>query len=250
MTRRGPVIVLMEPQLGENIGAVARAMLNCGLDELRLVRPRDGWPSEKARAAASGADRVCDAARVFDSLDTAIGDLGFLVATSARPRGMVQRVVDARQGAALLHARAADGVATGVLFGPEATGLTNDDLTAADVILDIPLNPDFASLNIAQAVMIVAYEWYLGGRAGGGRARVGSDRSPPAAKGEILALFSHLEAELDAAEFFRNPKMRPTVVRNLRNALSRAGLSEAETRTLRGVVKALSHARKARARRE
>jgi len=155
----GPAIILVEPQLGENIGTAARAMLNCGLDDLRLVRPRDGWPSEKAVAAASGADTVLENARLYPSVAAAISDLVHVFAATARDRGMVRREVTPRRAATEMRAWLGTGEACGVLIGPERTGLLNDDLALADTVLTVPLNPAFSSLNLAQAVLIVGYEW-------------------------------------------------------------------------------------------
>src|SRR2546429_5159990 len=156
----GPAIILVQPQLGENIGTAARAMLNCGLDDLRLVRPRDGWPSDRAVAAASGADRVLDKARLFPSVDAAIGDLAHVYAATARDRYMVKRELTPRRAAEEMRGFLAAGEACGVLFGPERTGLVNDQVALADTVVTVPLNPAFSSLNLAQAVLIVGHEWF------------------------------------------------------------------------------------------
>src|SRR5438309_3622147 len=157
----GPAIILVEPQLGENIGTAARAMMNCGLDDLRLVRPRDGWPSDKAVGAASGADRVLDKARLFPSVDAAIGDLAHVYAATARDRYMVKRELTPRRAAEEMRGFLAAGEACGVLFGPERTGLINDQIALADTVVSVPLNPAFSSLNLAQAVLIIGYEWFI-----------------------------------------------------------------------------------------
>ncbi len=231
-----PAIILVRPQLADNIGATARAMLNFGLTELRLVAPRDGWPNSRAAAMASGADRVLDEARLFDTVEDAVADLHHVYATTARPRDMLKPVATAA-GAAAEMRRDAD--AAGVLFGPERAGLNNDDVVLADTILTVPLNPDFSSLNLAQAVLLVAYEWHKAGDATPGR-EVAMGRTRPANKHELGQLFSHLEDELDAAGFFA-PVMakRPSMIRNLRNMLHRANFTEQDVRTLRGVIKAL-----------
>src|SRR6516225_8068238 len=161
----GPAIILVDPQLGENIGTAARAMLNCGLDDMRLVRPRDGWPSEKAVAAASGADPVLEKARLYPSVPAAIYDLVHVYAATARDRGMVRREVTPRRAAAEMRDWLAAGEPCGVLIGPERTGLLNDDVTLADTVLTVPLNPAFSSLNLAQAVLVVGYEWFTSGAA-------------------------------------------------------------------------------------
>ena len=234
----GPAIILVEPQMGENIGAAARAMLNCGLTDLRLVRPRDGWPNEKADAAAAGATIVLAGVRVFDRTEAAIADLTQVYATTARPRDMVKRILTARRAAEDMRAHWSAGRAVGILFGPERTGLHNDDLTLADTLITVPLNPGFASLNLAQAVLLVGHEWFTTG-----------DESPedyvhlggsaPATKDELTGLFAHLEAELDETGFYTSEEKRPSMVRNVRNTLQRAMMTEQEVRTFHGIIKAL-----------
>src|SRR5438128_11219428 len=231
----GPVIILVEPQLGENIGTAARAMMNCGLDDLRLVRPRDGWPSDKAIAAASGADAVLAKARLYPDIPAAIADLIHVYAATARDRGMVRREVTPRHAAREIRARLATGEACGVMFGPERTGLLNDDVALADTVLTVPLNPGFASLNLAQAVMIVGYEWFTSEiaslpetlRRGGSR---------PTTKEELLNFFEHLEEELERNGFLRNLESRPNMVRNLRSPFQPPPCTDQELRTLPGVV--------------
>jgi tRNA/rRNA methyltransferase len=235
---RAPAIILVEPQLGENIGAAARAMLNCGLTELRLVRPRDGWPNPKAQAAASGADRVLDSVSLFDQTTEAIADLNYVVATTARRRDMVKPVFTPAAAAAELRSRAAAGQRCGILFGPERTGLFNDDIPLADSILTVPLNPEFSSLNVAQAVLLVVHAWYSAGDGTPGlELPTGSSR--PATKGELDNLFRHLEAELESGGFFTSAEQAPSMTRNLRNMLQRAGMTEQEIRTFHGVITAL-----------
>ena len=245
-----PVVILVNPQLGQNIGTAARAMANFGLSQLRLVEPRDGWPNEYARKAAAGADWIIDNAQVFDTLEEAIADLHYVYATTARPRGMTKTVITPEQAGRDMHARMAGGQKLGILFGRERWGLTNDEVSLANVIITAPVNPDFASLNIAQAVLLVAYEWYrhIAGEAVG----MGTDEAPPVKPGlqtpdsrpatrrELLALFEHLETALEEAGYFRSPDMKPTIVRNLRNMLERAELSEQEVRTFHGVIRTLS----------
>ena len=235
-----PAIILVAPQLAENIGTAARAMANFGLADLRLVNPRDGWPSEKARAAASGADHVIDGARVFRPVAEAIADLGFVYATTARPREVAKAVAGPREAAAAsrAHSPAAGGV--GVLFGRERTGLTNEEMSLADAILTLPVDPGFSSLNIAQAVLIVAYEWRLVGLARGRGAAVRRRRSRRRRRAkQLIGMFEHLERALDDAGFFRPPEQRPHMVARLRAMLQRAGLTEQEVRTLRGMIAAL-----------
>ena len=246
----GPVIVLVEPQLGENIGMAARAMLNCRLTELRLVKPRDGWPSDEATAAAAGADEVVEGARVFDTTADAVADLERVFATTARTRDMTQRILTPRQAGAEIRdfmAGARSGgqeeIKAGVLFGREAKGLKNDDLALCDAVVMAPVNPAFSSLNLAQAVFCIGYEWLL---AGFGDGKDGGDRlvmakeTRPANKAELQSLFEHLEQELDASGFLHVKEKRPVMVRNIRNVLQRAHLTEQEVRTLHGIITSLA----------
>jgi len=235
----GPAIILVEPQLGENIGTAARAMMNCGLDDLRLVRPRDGWPSDKAIAAASGADAVLAKARLYPGVPAAIADLVHVYAATARDRGMVRREVTPRHAATEMRTRLAADEPCGLLFGPERTGLLNNDVALADTVLTVPLNPGFASLNLAQAVMIVGYEWFTSGaEAPAETLRRGGSR--PATKEELLNFFDHLEEELVKNGFLHNRESRPSMVRNLRSLFQRAQCTEQELRTLHGVVTAFA----------
>lgn len=264
--------MLVEPQLGFNIGACARAMLNCGLRDLRIVRPRDGWPNEKARSAATVAVDVVDAARVFERTEEAVEDLHLLLATTGRTRDLHKEILEPPAAAAELLQMGAEGRPTGVLFGPERTGLENSDLVLAHKILTFPLDPACRSLNLAQAVMLVAWEWHRArlARGAGGeteegldsgtsaaaatvesndphlrrRQRRSLDLDAPATAGELAQLYEHLEQELDAAEFFRVPEKRDGMILNLRALLARAAPSRQETRTLHGVVTALTGRRK------
>ena len=236
-----PVIVLVRPQLGENIGAAARAMANCGLAELRLVGPRDGWPNYRAVAAASGADAILDAARLFDSAAAAVEDLHHLWATTARPRDQLKPVSSPRLAVRRMRRALSAGERCGVLFGPERTGLTNEELNLCDAVLTFPLNPGFSSLNLAQAVLLVAY--LVTEPDDASDAEVVVEREPghaPAAHGQIERFFRHLEQELDRHGFLHHAQMRPTMVRNLRNIFLRADLRDQEVRVLHGVVSALS----------
>lgn len=244
----GPAIVLVEPQLGENVGAAARAMLNCGLVELRLVHPRDGWPNKKAAAAASGADDVIAQARVFDSTADAVADLSYVYAATARDRQMIKPVVTPRQAALEMRERIGQGSSVGVLFGRERIGLTNDEVALADTTLGVPLNPAFASLNLAHAVLVVAYEWFMAADATPPR-RLVTNQTRPAEKAELLNFFAHLESELDACGFLRNREKRPSMVRNIRNLFQRAHLTEQEIQTLHGIVTELTTLRSRRAKR-
>ncbi len=232
-------VVLVEPQLGENIGMVARAMLNCGIEDLRLVNPRDGWPSEPARNAASGADVVIDGAQVFETTDDAIADLDYVLATTARPRDMTKDVFTPHAAAAELRKRVAGGGKTGILFGKESTGLHNDDVTRADGVLTVPLNPQFTSLNLAQCVLLVCYEWFTQADVTAPHDLKMPDDTRPATKEELRMMYEHLEQELDATGFLRVAEKRPTMVRNIRNMLGRAGFTEKEVRSMRGIISAL-----------
>jgi tRNA/rRNA methyltransferase len=240
-----PVIVLVGTQLGENVGTTARAMLNFGLTELRLVRPQCGWPNVKALNAASGATEVLNRLRLFESVEEATADLQRLYATSARPRDLVKPVVDAAAAAAGMRAALGRGERVGVLFGPERTGLSNDDLALADALITVPLNPAFTSLNLAQAVLLVGYEWFRGG----GPPPPGpssEDSARPATKGEIEGLHRHLVSELDAVDFFRADDRRISLARTIRLILARAALREPDVHLLHGIVKALARGRPGR----
>ena len=242
----GPTIILVQPQLGENIGTAARAMFNCGLTELRLVKPRDGWPNERAVAMASGADIVLDNAQLFDSVEAAIADLRRVYATTARDRFMVKRVVTPRQAAGEMRRFVAAGEGCGILFGPERAGLVNDHIALADTVLSVPLNPAFSSLNLGQAVLLVGYEWFAAGEAALPEL-MQTGHSRPGTKEELLGFMAHLEEELDRSGFMRTKEKRPSMVRNLRNLFQRAQLTEQELRTLHGVVTALAGPRERRA---
>jgi tRNA/rRNA methyltransferase len=234
-----PVIILVEPQMGENIGAAARAMLNCGLTRMRLVRPRDGWPNSKALASASGADRVIEGAQLFDTTSAAIADLQFVLATTARQRDMVKTILAPEAAAEELRNKAAAGQRCGILFGPERTGLLNDDIPLADAVVTIPTNPEFASLNLAQSVLLIGYFWWrLGIEAPAQRLETGGN--PPATKAELENLFARLEEALEAGGFYTTEQQRPTMVRNMRNLLQRAQMTEQEVRTFHGVIVALA----------
>lgn len=237
----GPAIILVRPQLGENIGMCCRAMLNNGLTDLRLVDPRDGWPNDKARAAASGADVVVDGVRIFETTADAVTDLNRVYATTARPRDSSQTVMTPREAAPSLHADARNGVRTGVLFGPEAKGLANEDVVMADAILAVPLNPAFRSLNLAQAVFCVAYEWFQGGvDMAAWHEGTSSRGAAPASKEDLVHMFEHLEQELDDCGFLRPPEKRPTMVQNIRIMFQRAQLTDQEVRTMRGIISGLT----------
>lgn len=240
-----PIFILVEPQMGENIGAAARAMLNFGIQGLRLVAPRDGWPNPAAKAMAAGASNVIDGARVFETLGEAVSDCHYVLATTARPRESRLPVLAPPEACKALGAHLKNNIEgegrCAVLFGGERAGLTADHLRHVDGIITIPVNPAFASLNLAQAVLLVAYEW--------GRAR-GLDifdsplsEESPARRDEFDRMMAHLEEELDAAGFFHPPEKRALMVRNLTASLIRAGFTHTEVQTMRGVIKALARGR-------
>lgn len=235
----GPAVILVEPQLGENIGMVARAMANFGLSEMRLVNPRDGWPSDTARAAASKADHVIDGAVVFDTLEEAIADLNFVFATTARERDGFKPVRGPVEAATALRRRMTGGEKCGVLFGRERWGLSNEEVGLADEIVTYPVNPAFASLNIAQAVLLMSYEWMKSGLESGSETPFSHPEMQPATKADLQGLFDHLEEALEARGYFRPPDKKPKMVDNLRAVLSRPGFHLPEIRVLRGVIRSL-----------
>ena len=242
-----PIVVLVEPQLGENIGAAARAMANFGLSRLRLVKPQQGWPNEKARVMAAGADRILAAASLYETLNEAIGDCSFVVATTARNHDQAKAVVSAEAAAAEVMPRVAAGENVAIVFGRERIGLENHEVALADRIVTLPVNPAFASLNLAQAVVIVAYEWFK--RAGGGALPFSMpEKSPPAPKQQLDALFADLERELERVEFFRPEEKRGTMSINLRNIFQRMAPTQQDIRTLHGVINAIVQGRKGPAR--
>jgi tRNA/rRNA methyltransferase len=238
---RPPAIILVEPQMGENIGAAVRAMANFRLTDLRLVAPRDGWPNHKASAAASGATGIIDEVRVFASAEAAIADLNFVYATTARIRDLPKGVVGPREAVAELRTRSNAGEATGIMFGRERWGLSNEEIALADAIVTYPVNPKFASLNIAQAVLLVAYEWMTAGLDGALSTRTAlAERDVTAApKEHLFGLMQHLETALDPTGYFRTTDMKPTMVQNLRAVMQRAGFTRDEIDLLHGVIGAL-----------
>src|SRR6476646_29761 len=243
----GPVVILVEPQMGENIGSAARAMANFGLGRLRIVKPREDWPNPQARKMASGADRVLDDAVVYDTLAEAIADCTLVFATTARAHDQAKPVVDAEVAAREAAPKVAAGETVGILFGRERIGLENHEVALADRIVTLPVNPAFASLNLAQAVIIIAYEWFkLTG--GGGLPFSMPQKSPPAAKQQLDAFFSDLERELERVEFFRPEEKRGTMSVNLRNIFQRMAPTQQDIRTLHGVLTAIAQGREGPAR--
>ena len=238
-----PVVVLDRSQLAENIGAAARVMANFGLTELRLVSPRDGWPQDRAWAAASGANWVLDDAKLFDSVAAATADLHLLYALTARPRETALPVFDARAGAGALARASAEGLRTGLLFGAERAGLETADVALAHAVVTLPVDLRHRSLNLAQSVAVMAYEWRMTRPDPTVALPAAKPPPPPAAAEQVAALFDHLERDLEAAGFFFPPENKPSMVRNLRVALGRARFTEQEVRTLHGVVTALTKGR-------
>lgn len=234
-------IVLVEPQIGENIGAVARAMLNFGVTDLRLVRPKQAWPNPRAQATASGADIVLEKARLFDTTEDAVGDLHRLYATTARHRELLKPVAAPRHAAAEMRRFVSAGEKVGVMFGAERTGLLNEDVVLAHTLITIPTNRAFFSLNLGQAALLVLYEFGMTaeGVPLGEHFDMGGNR--PANRFELFGLFHQLEAELDESGFFDNiPTKRDSIVQNIRNSFQRGALLEQDVRTLRGVIKAIA----------
>jgi tRNA/rRNA methyltransferase len=229
-----PAIILVRPQLGENIGKAARAMLNFGLTDLRLVAPRDGWPNPDAGPAASGADIVLEKAQLFDSIADAIADCTHVYATTVRKRGVTKPVVTPAEAAHAIHAEPGR---SGILFGPERSGLESDDVAIARIIITVPINPEFGSLNLAQAVILCAYEWSKGVALAQPPA---TELDPPAPQAELDGMIGQLEDMLDAAGYFYPPDRIPTSKRTLRTLLTKPGWNAQEVRTLRGVLSALA----------
>jgi tRNA/rRNA methyltransferase len=226
-----PVVILVRPQLAENIGAVARAMGNGGLFHLRLVAPRDGWPQERAWRTASGADRILDAATIHPSVADAVADLH---------RVFIKPVLTARGAAAELHAIGARDLRSGILFGPERAGLDNDDIACADSLIRFDLNPGFMSLNLAQAVMILGYEWFIARAPEAAPRQLQTNETRIANKAELENFLGHLIKACDASGFLKNPQKRPGMTRNLRHFFQRGEATSQELNTLHGVVSEFS----------
>ncbi len=239
MMTGGPAVILVEPQLGENIGMVARAMANFGLSELRLVNPRDGWPNEKAIAAASRADHVIEQAKLYPTLREAIADLNFVYATTARERDNFKPVRGPVEAGRALRMRDRAGEKTDILFGRERTGLETEEVGLADEIVTFPVNPAFASLNIAQAVLLMAYEWMKSGLESEAHTAFEGPAVVPATREMLHGMFDQLEEALAVRGYFRPADKKPKMVDNLRAVLTRPGFGEAEIKVLRGVIRSL-----------
>ncbi|MFO0390138.1 MAG: RNA methyltransferase [Alphaproteobacteria bacterium] len=263
-----PIITLIRPQMGENIGAVARAMANFGLTELRLVAPRDGWPNQRAWEVSSGAGHILDAAKLYADIPAALADIHTAYATTARGRDIAKRVVSPQEAVAEIYASnphpnllpkrekeltspsplQREGwdegfIKTAILFGPERTGLENDDIALCDAFITIPTTPDYFSLNLAQAVVIFGYEWF---KQGAEVRDQGSSSAPSATKSEWTDLFNQLETYLDEAKFFRVAEKKEIMWNNIRNMLLRGRFSSQEISTLRGMLRVMWEGRKPR----
>lgn len=233
-----PAIILVNPQMGENIGAAARAMCNFGFTDLKLVNPRDGWPSKTAEANASGAFGIMPPPEVFEDTASALKPYTTIYATTARPRDMRKKVFTPRAAVKDMQEKQAAGEKIAILFGGERAGLTNDDISLAHNIITVPVNPDFSSINLAQSVLLIANEYF----------QISTDApaidlptgdSAPASHEELNDFLTRLEQELETHSFFRSEGLRPTMVRNIRNIFSRSDLTEQEVRTLQGILSAL-----------
>jgi TrmH family RNA methyltransferase len=244
---RSPVVILVRPQLADNIGAAARAMANGGLFHLRLVAPRDGWPQEAAWRNASGAQRILEQLTLHYTVADAVADLHHVFATCPRPRHIVKQVLTPRGAAAELREICNHDLRCGLLFGPERAGLDNDDMAESDALIRYPMNPAFTSLNLAQAVMVMAYEWWQTQDATPARALM-TNESSVAVKSELENFLVHLVDQLDACGFLRNQPKRPGMIRNLRHLFQRGEVTQQELRTLHGVVTELAIGRRQRGR--
>ncbi|GLR90756.1 TrmJ/YjtD family RNA methyltransferase [Bradyrhizobium iriomotense] len=239
----GPIVILVEPQLGENIGMTARAMGNFALSRLRIVNPRDGWPNIAAQRAAAGADHILERVELFDTVEQAVSDLDMLFATSARAHDQAKPVVGPEAATKEIAGHIASGGKAGILFGRERWGLTNEEVALANRVITFPVNPGFASLNLAQAVLLVGYEWFK--RATSGALPHGMpERSERASQHQIQAFFDNLVRELDRVEFLRPAEKRDTMLVNLRNIFTRMEPTKQDMHTLHGVVMAIAEGRK------
>lgn len=232
-----PAVILSQPQMGENVGAAARAMKNFGLNELVLIAPKMEWPNDKAQMLASGSGDILEAARIFPTAAEALAPYQLVLATTARGRDVLKDIHTPEAGARRLRTASHQGVRTAILFGGERAGLDNDEMSLADAVITIP-TADFWSLNLGQAVLLLGYEW-LKSADTTPAVRTRSSVAKPASREELVGLFEHLEKELDAAEFLFPPAKRETMVRNIRAMIMRSRLSDQEVRTIRGMIVAL-----------
>ena len=239
-----PVIILVQPQLVENIGMTARAMMNCGVSEMRLVDPRDPWPlheplKERMNAASSGAEEILDKAKIFETVEEALADLNYVYATTSRVHDMVNRIYTARAAAPDMIERIHDRQKVGVMFGRERTGLISEHVALANARITIPLSPVFPSLNLAQAVLLIGYEWYQANDTTK-PVQLALGKSHPVSHEDYLNFWHRLESELERNGFFVAPDMRPIMERSLQSMLQRAAMTEQEVRTWHGVISALT----------
>jgi tRNA/rRNA methyltransferase len=239
----GPIVILVEPQLGENIGMAARAMGNFALDRLRIVNPRDGWPNVAAQRAAAGADHILEHVELFETVEAAVADCTLLFATTARAHDQAKPVVGPEAAAAEMVGQINAGGTVGILFGRERWGLTNEEVGLSNRIVTFPVNPGFASLNLAQAVLLISYEWFKLSTAGTLPFAM-TERSEPASQYQIQAFFDNLVRELDKVEFLRPAEKRDTMLVNLRNIFTRMEPTKQDMHTLHGVVMAIAEGRK------
>ncbi|MBR1247142.1 TrmJ/YjtD family RNA methyltransferase [Bradyrhizobium sp. AUGA SZCCT0169] len=239
----GPVVILVEPQLGENIGMAARAMGNFALSRLRIVNPRDGWPNVAAQRAAAGADQILERAELFDTVEQAVADLTLLFATTARAHDQAKPVVAPSDAAVEIAGHVANRGGAGIMFGRERYGLQNEEVALANRIITFPVNPGFASLNLAQAVLLIGYEWFKLST-GGALPFAMPERSEPASQHQMQAFFDNLVRELDKVEFLRPAEKRDTMLVNLRNIFTRMDPTKQDMHTLHGVVMAIAEGRK------
>ncbi len=233
----------------ENIGATARAMMNCSLGDLRLVDPRDPWPlsntlQERMDATSAGATDILKNTTLYPTTEAGVGDLNSVYALTARTRDMAKEMLTPRAAIAEIHAKIQAGEKIGLMFGPERTGLINEDLACAEKLIGIPANPEFSSFNLAQSVLIMGYEWFTTAQSRPSEAQssraLNYGKTRPATKAEVFHLFEHLERELEEGGFFTSPEMKPAMTQNLRNAILRAELTEQEVRTWHGMITALA----------
>ena len=232
-----PVVILSHPQMGENIGAAARAMKNFGLSDLRLIAPQCGWPNDRAQVLASGAGGIIEKAQVFDTAAQALADIRMVFATTARDRDVLRDILTPEEAARRLRMANAEGLSTAILFGGERAGLDNDEMSLAEAAITIP-TAEFPSLNLGQAVLLIGYEWLKSADSTPGT-RKRKSIAQAASRAELVGLFEHLERELDAAQFLYPPEKKETMVRNMRAMILRSHLSDQEVRTIRGMIVAL-----------
>ena len=240
-----PVIILTHTQLSHNIGSTARAMLNFGLTELRLISPilGDKWYDKNAVSMAAGADVILDNAKVFETIEEAIADIHFLISTTDRRRDMIKPVGNPKNGIEKIMGFALNDIKTGIIFGCEKSGLTNEQISHSDMVVEIPVNKDFSSLNLSQAVLVMAYEWFQNLHDSCNQ-KIELNITPdtaPAKRKDFDSLITHLERELDESGFFTSPEKKPTTLRKIRNLLVRAQSTEQEIKTLHGIINSLAH---------